>query len=232
MAAEDAQSAAELRASLAEYQEQLQGVKSALQDTPNDEELQEVQQSLGEVIQLTQDLLQQALEAEQQQRQVHPPQQLQGVPVQPEEAAAPSEDVRAPAAVELPEEFAVGKIVEAVWSEDKNWYQARVEEHTPLGARVTFLGYKNQEEVPVENLRAPQSKKRKELTDEEILSRQMPKSFSIMPGDTDEEKAKKRKMIHGFKSKQRFAKQATEQKQKQSAWMDFQNAKGGKKKVR
>eukprot|EP00958_Prasinococcus_capsulatus_P019884 scaffold2527_cov337-Prasinococcus_capsulatus_cf.AAC.11 len=31
MAAEDAQSAAELRASLAEYQEQLQGVKSALQ---------------------------------------------------------------------------------------------------------------------------------------------------------------------------------------------------------
>eukprot|EP00958_Prasinococcus_capsulatus_P019883 scaffold2527_cov337-Prasinococcus_capsulatus_cf.AAC.10 len=181
-------------------------------------------------------------------------------------------------------------------SQDKNWYQARVEEHTPLGARVTFLGYKNQEEVrsnrhhcphesrvvcarptsqrwavstpvPVENLRAPQSKKRKELTDEEILSRQMPKSFSIMPGDTDEEKAKKRKMIHGkqtsprmrhrpcssrsscagvhhrddgavgccaagFKSKQRFAKQATEQKQKQSAWMDFQNAKGGKKKVR
>ena len=86
-------------------------------------------------------------------------------------------------------------------------------------------------QVTLENKRIPQSKKRKEETDEEILKKSMPKSFTIMPGDTDEEKAKKRKMIHGFKSKQRFAKKATEQKEKQSAWQQFQNNKGSKKKV-
>ncbi|AQK51161.1 nucleic acid binding [Zea mays] len=147
--------------------------------------------------------------------------------------------------------FAVGTRVQAVWSEDGEWYNATVEALTPNGYYVAYDGWGNSEEVDPDNVRLleeeaadalGQAEKEAEATKmaikrkieqaatSDFQARSLPAKLRIEPSDPEDVKAAKRKKIHAFKSKSRFEQLEFAQNKRQNAWQQFQT-KGKAKKV-
>eukprot|EP00898_Chlorokybus_atmophyticus_P009289 jgi/Chlat1/990/Chrsp108S01415 len=68
-------------------------------------------------------------------------------------------------------------------------------------------------------------KKKKELTPEELANLELPARLRVLPTDTEDEKAKKRKQQHAFKSRQRMARLEVEHNSKATSWKRFQTGK-------
>ncbi|XP_020245548.1 survival of motor neuron-related-splicing factor 30-like isoform X2 [Asparagus officinalis] len=150
------------------------------------------------------------------------------------------------------EGFPVGTKVQAVWSEDGEWYDATIEAITPNGYYVRYNEWGNKEEVDPGNVRQIQdgtinplleAEKEAEATRQAIKrkiaqaavsdfqSRSLPAKLRIDPNDPEDVKAAKRKKIHAFKSKARFEQLEVVQNKRQNAWQQFQTTKGKTKKI-
>ncbi|CAI0437660.1 unnamed protein product [Linum tenue] len=115
--------------------------------------------------------------------------------------------------------FPVGSRVQAVWSEDGEWYDATVEAITPNGYFVAYDEWGNKEEVDPDNVRpvetnalveaervaeaTKQAIKRKiaQAASSDFQARTLPAKLRIQPEDPEDVKVTKRKKIHAFKSK-------------------------------
>ncbi|XP_047325174.1 survival of motor neuron-related-splicing factor 30 [Impatiens glandulifera] len=237
----------ELASSLSTYKEQLQQIKSLLEDDPGNSEYEDMKKELIEVITLTEELLDTARQNE--------GAGLGGRAAFPydDSSSAPSDNVPSNAFDHHLDKFPVGTKVQAVWSEDGEWYEGTVEEHTMNGYRVRYDGWGNEEEVDPDNVRAVQegivdalveAEKQAEATKQalkrkiaqagdavEFQSRSLPAKLQIDPNDPEDVKAAKRKKIHSFKSKVRKEQLEVSQNKRQNAWQQFQTTKGQAKKI-
>ncbi|OAY75799.1 survival of motor neuron-related-splicing factor 30 isoform X1 [Ananas comosus] len=230
----------ELASNLSTYKDQLREIKKLLADEPGNAEYADMEKELEEVIALTEELLATAKQAE---------------------ATQHDSDVRFDGTSEsklesnehsLSHKFSVGTKVQAVWSEDGEWYDATIESLTPNGYYVYYDEWGNKEEVDPDNVRPIQegvvdaleeAEKEAEATRQAIKRkiaqaavtdfqmRSLPAKLRIEPNDPDDLKAAKRKKIHAFKSKLRFEQLEVVQNKRQNAWQQFQTTKGKAKKV-
>ncbi|KAK8496196.1 hypothetical protein V6N13_104952 [Hibiscus sabdariffa] len=147
------------------------------------------------------------------------------------------------------DKFPVGTKVQAVWSEDGEWYDATIEAITPNGYLVSYDEWGNKEEVDPANVReieynalleaekvaeaTKQAIKRKiaQAASVDFQSRSLPAKLRIASDDPEDVKAAKRKKIHAFKSKMRLEQLEVAQNKRQNAWQQFQTTKGKTKKV-
>ncbi|KAL9451867.1 hypothetical protein AB3S75_013444 [Citrus x aurantiifolia] len=145
------------------------------------------------------------------------------------------------------EKLAVGTKVQAVYSEDGEWYDATIEAITPNGYYVTYDSWGNKEEVDPANVRPVNllveaekvaeatklaiKRKIEQAAASDFQSKSLPAKLHINPDDPEDVKAAKRKKIHAFKSKMRFEQLEVTQNKRQNAWQQFQTTKGKTKKV-
>ncbi|XP_027331232.1 survival of motor neuron-related-splicing factor 30 isoform X2 [Abrus precatorius] len=150
------------------------------------------------------------------------------------------------------EKIPVGTRVQAVWSEDGEWYDATIEAYTPNGYYVCYDNWGNKEEVDPANIRpieegtvdalleaervaeaTKQAIKRKiaQAASIDFQSRSLPAKLRIEPDDPEDVKSSKRKKIHAFKSKMRMEQLEVTQNKRQNAWQQFQSTKGKAKKI-
>lgn len=235
----------ELTSNLATYKEQLDEVKKLLVDDPGNIEYADMEKELIEVIALTEELLvttkqtDYSRSATELDAYVSPSQRFS----QSKESSGPTGDFH---------KFAVGTRVQAVWSEDGEFYDAIIEALTPNGYFVFYDGWGNREEVDPDNVRQIEegdvnalleAEKQAEATKQAIKRkiaqaavtdfqhRIIPPKLRIDPTDPDDVKAAKKKKIHAFKSKARFEQLEVVQNKRQNAWQQFQSTKGKTKKV-
>ncbi|TVU43744.1 hypothetical protein EJB05_10235 [Eragrostis curvula] len=235
----------ELASNLSTYKDQLREVRKLIKgkkDDPGISEYLDMEKELQEVITLTEELLATAKESGSAQNEagLSAPNQLAGV-----QSEGPDD---------LPHShmFAVGTRVQAVWSEDGEWYNATIEALTPNGYYVAYDEWGNREEVDPDNVRPleeeaadalRQAEKEAEATKmalkrkieqaatSDFQARSLPAKLRIDPNDPEDVKAAKRKKIHAFKSKARFEQLEFAQNKRQNAWQQFQTTKGKAKKV-
>ncbi|CAL9158511.1 uncharacterized protein LOC135581562 [Musa acuminata AAA Group] len=225
----------ELASTLSTYKDQLREVSKLLTDDPGNSEYADMEKELEEVIALTEELLATAKPT--------------GVG-QLHTDASPQGQFGGPSQSKPYEKFSVDTKVQAVWSEDGEWYDATIEAITPNGYYVYYDGWGNKEEVDHANVRpveegdalleaereaeaTRQAIKRKiaqsAITD--FQARTLPAKLRIDPNDPDDVKATKRKKIHAFKSKVRSEQLEVAQNKRQNAWQQFQSTKGKTKKI-
>ncbi|XP_009414420.2 uncharacterized protein LOC103995541 [Musa acuminata AAA Group] len=225
----------ELASTLSTYKDQLREVSKLLTDDPGNSEYADMEKELEEVIALTEELLATAKPTDV--GQLHTD-------------ASPQGQFGGPSQSKPYEKFSVGTKVQAVWSEDGEWYDATIEAITPNGYYVYYDGWGNKEEVDHANVRpveegdalleaereaeaTRQAIKRKiaqsAITD--FQARTLPAKLRIDPNDPDDVKATKRKKIHAFKSKVRSEQLEVAQNKRQNAWQQFQSTKGKTKKI-
>ncbi|XAR56250.1 hypothetical protein NMG60_11036656 [Bertholletia excelsa] len=214
-------SIAELASNLSTYKEQLQQVRKLLEDDPGNAEYADMEKELVEVIALTEELLATAKQNES--SGLHIGAAVGESPPLPHTTTFQHD--KEPSNMSESGKFPVGTKVQAVWSEDGEWYDATVDAHTPNGYYVCFDGWGNKEEVDPDNVRPIQeglvnalleAEKEAEATREAIKrkiaqaaasdfqSRSLPAKLRIDPNDPEDVKAAKRKKIHAFKSKVRL----------------------------
>ncbi|KAG8046313.1 hypothetical protein GUJ93_ZPchr0008g11987 [Zizania palustris] len=235
----------ELASNLSTYKDQLREVRKIIKekkDDPGISEYLDMEKELQEVITLTEELLATANESGSVQNDgLSSPNYLGGLQ---------SEALDDP--LQCDEKFAVGTKVQAVWSEDGEWYNATIEALTPNGYYVSYEGWGNKEEVDPANVRAleeeaadalRQAEKEAEATKvaikrkieqaatSDFQTRSLPTKLRIDPNDPEDVKTAKRKKIHAFKSKARFEQLEFAQNKRQNAWQQFQTTKGKTKKV-
>ncbi|XP_038876515.1 survival of motor neuron-related-splicing factor 30 [Benincasa hispida] len=237
----------ELANNLSTYKDQLQQVRQLLDDDPGNSEYIDMEKELEEVIALTEELLSTAKQNE-----------IPGSNVETGDDSAsisfhqPKEnEMEAGSMSDYHEKFPIGSKVQAVWSEDGEWYDATIEAHTVNGFYVSYDGWGNKEEVDPANVRAiqlevnalleaervaeatKQAIKRKiaQAASVDFQSRNLPSKLRIEPDDPEDVKATKRKKIHAFKSKMRIEQLEVTQNKRQNAWQQFQSAKGKSKKI-
>ncbi|KAG0626320.1 hypothetical protein M758_2G118600 [Ceratodon purpureus] len=145
----------ELKANVGTYKEQLQQVKELLAVEPGNVEYQEMAKGLTEVLELTYDLLNEAQQAkedalEQEQREAAAA-STQRPPLHPSTIYKQHQDEKS--THNIPGRLPVGTKVQAVWSEDGEWYKATVEAVTPGGYFVVYDEWGNKEEVDVSKVR-------------------------------------------------------------------------------
>ncbi|KAK9287365.1 hypothetical protein L1049_015782 [Liquidambar formosana] len=238
----------ELASNLSTYQDQLQQVRKLLVDDPGNSEYADMEKELEEVIALTEELLATAKQSEisgldigaNASPSLH---QSIGTSQHKMESKSPSDHS---------DKFPVGTKVQAVWSEDGEWYDAIIEELTPNGYFVSYEGWGNKEEVDPDNVRPIQGgavdalleaereaeatklaikRKIAQAAAADLQSRSLPAKLKIEPDDSEDVKAAKRKKIHSFKSKMRLEQLEVTQNKRQNAWQQFQTTKGKTKKV-
>lgn len=236
----------ELASNLSTYKDQLREVRKFIKEKKDDAGISEyvdMEKELQEVITLTEELLATANPSESAQNDVglSPPNYSAGVHSEALDDLSQSH-----------EKFAVGTKVQAVYSEDGEWYNATIEGLTPIGYFVSYEGWGNKEEVDPANVRAldveaadalGQAEKEAEATKmalkrkveqaatSDYQIRSLPTKLKIDPNDPEDVKAAKRKKIHAFKSKARFEQLDFTQNKRQNAWQQFQTTKGKAKKV-
>lgn len=228
----------DLASSLSTYKEQLQQVRQLLADDPGNAEYVDMEKELAEVIALTEELLATAKQNE-----------ISGSDIGTSVSAAAAQSKEMVKTSDYEDKFPVGTKVQAVWSEDGEWYDATVEAVTPNGYYVSFDGWGNKEEVDPANVRAieynalleaekvaeatKQAIKRKiaQAASVDFQSRSLPAKLRITSDDPEDVKAAKRKKIHAFKSKMRLEQLEVAQNKRQNAWQQFQTTKGKTKKV-
>ncbi|XP_010554328.1 PREDICTED: survival of motor neuron-related-splicing factor 30 [Tarenaya hassleriana] len=228
----------ELASNLSTYKEQLEQVGLLLADDPGNSEYGDMEKELTEVIALTEELL-----ATAKQNEVYQPDAgtSTGGPDFPESESEKIQNHQG--------KFPVGTKVQAVWSEDGEWYDATIEAHTLNGYYVTYDEWGNKEEVDPDNVRpieynalleaekvAEETKralKRKieQAASADFQSRSLPAKLKIDPNDPDDVKTAKKKKIHAFKSKMRQEQLEVAQNKRQNAWQQFQTTKAKTKKV-
>ncbi|XP_061357264.1 uncharacterized protein LOC133301631 isoform X2 [Gastrolobium bilobum] len=232
----------ELASNLSIYKDQLHQVRQLLNDEPGNSEYVDMERELTEVIALTEELLATAKQNE-----------ISGSNA----SASPSLSKPKENLVELDsgfdhEKFPVGTKVQAVWSEDGEWYDATIEAYSPNGYYVCYENWGNKEEVDPANIRpiqegtvdalleaervaeaTKQAIKRKiaQAASVDFQSRSLPAKLRIEPDDPEDVKAAKRKKIHAFKSKMRMEQLEVTQNKRQNAWQQFQSTKGKTKKI-
>ncbi|KAK2987003.1 hypothetical protein RJ640_024901 [Escallonia rubra] len=238
----------ELASNLSTYKEQLQQVRKLLDDDPGNSEYEDMEKELAEVIALTEELLATAKQSEGSGADVSPSLQHFG--------GTSQHDMEPTTMYDHSDKLTVGTKVQAVWSDDGEWYDATIEELTPNGYIVLYEGWGNREEVDPANIRLIQdqegtvdtlleAEKEAEATkqalkrkiaqaaaaDSDFQSRSLPAKLRIEPDDPEDVKAAKRKKIHAFKSKMRKEQLEVTQNKRQNAWQQFQTTKGRAKKI-
>ncbi|PPR84390.1 hypothetical protein GOBAR_AA36323 [Gossypium barbadense] len=126
----------DLASSLSTYKEQLQQVRQLLADDPGNAEYVDMEKELAEVIALTEELLATAKQNE-----------ISGSDIGTSVSAAAAQSKEMVKPSDYKDKFPVGTKVQAVWSEDGEWYDATVEAVTPNGYYVSFDGWGNKEEA-------------------------------------------------------------------------------------
>ncbi|KAK9750144.1 hypothetical protein RND81_02G176400 [Saponaria officinalis] len=155
---------------------------------------------------------------------------------------------------EMHDRYPAGMKIQAVWSEDGEWYDATIEATTPNGYYVSFIEWGNKEEVDPANVRPVQedgavvnalleAEKEAEATKQALKrkiaqaaagdyqSKAIPAKLRVNPDDPEDVKVAKRKKLHAFKSKMRLEQLEVSQNKRQNAWQQFQTTKGRAKKV-
>jgi survival-of-motor-neuron-related-splicing factor 30 len=210
---EDDESVPELRAKIADYNSKLAEVDDLLQAEPGNSEYLQIRTDLVDVITLTKDLLKMK-EAEE---AATPAKALPFIP--------PSTTPNAHANF-----FAIGTICEAKYSADGVWYKAKINAILEGGKyHVTYTDYGNEEVVSITDIRPLPDTAKKSST--LPLKRpavpdaiqQIPKSLQVLPTDTEEQRAAKKKKVKAIKSANRLKTMDEEGKSKKSAWEKFQN---------
>ncbi|XP_057975879.1 uncharacterized protein LOC131163325 [Malania oleifera] len=240
----------ELASNLSTYKDQLQQVRKLLVDDPGNSEYVDMEKELEEVIALTEELLATA-------RQNEISGLKNGTGADASSSLDPSRGsfmhkMESENVSDHYERFPVGTKVQAVWSEDGEWYDATIEAHSPNGYYVCYDGWGNKEEVDPSNVRSIQggvvnalleAEKEAEATKQAIKrkiaqaaaadfqARSLPAKLRIEPDDPEDVKTAKRKKIHAFKSKMRFEQLEVTQNKRQNAWQQFQTTKGRAKKI-
>lgn len=237
----------ELTSNLSTYKQQLQEVRKLLKNDPGNAEYADVEKELVEVIALTEELLETAQDEA----------GNSGVGIGTGAHASPSFQ-HSGALVSSGKydghKLPVGTKVQAVYSEDGEWYDATIEAYTPNGYLVAYNGWGNKEEVDPDNVRVleegiidplVEAEKEAEVTkqalkrkiaqaasaDVDFQSKSLPAKLRIEPEDPEDVKAAKRKKIHAFKSKMRKEQIEVTQNKRQNAWQQFQTTKGRAKKI-
>ncbi|KAK9167818.1 hypothetical protein Scep_003009 [Stephania cephalantha] len=240
----------ELSSNLSTYIEQLEQVRKLLVDDPGNSEYADMEKELEEVITLTEELLETAKQSANSGLNPGAVTGLSSGHFPPQGTSlydSPSSNMSMPF-----HKFPVGSKVQAVWSEDGEWYNATIEALTPNGYYVTYDEWDNKEEVDPDNVRPVQedavntlleAERQAEATkqaikrkialaaSEEFQAKTLPPKLRIEPDDPEEVKAAKKKKIHAFKSKMRSEQLEVAQNKRQNAWQQFQTAKGRSKKV-
>ncbi|XP_024516439.1 survival of motor neuron-related-splicing factor 30 isoform X4 [Selaginella moellendorffii] len=227
-----------------DFEKQLEQVNRLLAKEPHNVEYQEMAKQLREVIQLAKQVDVDLDDAEDQDQQQHLQQHEEQGEQQHEEDEEDEEE-------EAHETMAIGTKVQAVWSEDGEWYNGTIRAVTPNGYLVMYDGWNNEEEVDAANIRqvnldddklveaereaeaTRQAIKRKIAlaADVGVVPRDLPQKLKIKPDDPEEIRQVKKKKIHAFKSKLRLEQMEVAQNKRQNAWQQFQTAKGKSKKV-
>ncbi|BAT77403.1 hypothetical protein LR48_Vigan01g338800 [Vigna angularis] len=235
----------ELASNLSLYKDQLHQVRQLLNDEPSNSEYVDMERELSEVIALTEELLATAKQNE-----------MSGSMAAPNAGTSPSLSIHKENQMldssDLQEKFLIGTKVQAVWSEDGEWYDATIEAYTPNGYYVSYDNWGNKEEVDPANIRpiqegsvdalleaervaeaTKQAIKRKiaQAASIDLQSRSLPAKLRIEADDPEDVKASKRKKIHAFKSKMRMEQLEVTQNKRQNAWQQFQSTKGKAKKI-
>ncbi|KAM1014761.1 hypothetical protein ACFX2I_044591 [Malus domestica] len=237
----------ELASNLSTYKDQLHQVKELLADDPANSEYVDMERELNEVIALTEELLATAKQN-----------QNSGLDFGTSDSTSPSlpqtqrNENDSGNISDYHDKFSVGTKVQAVWSEDGEWYDATIESLTPNGYFVTYDSWGNKEEVDPDNVRpiqegavnalleaervaeaTKQALKRKiaQASSIDFQSRSLPPKLRIEPDDPEDVKVTKRKKIHAFKSKMRMEQLEVTQNKRQNAWQQFQTTKGKTKKI-
>jgi survival-of-motor-neuron-related-splicing factor 30 len=215
---EQEETAAELREKLKEYRQQLQEVEELLEAEPGNEEYEQIKNDLVDVITLTDDLLK-IKEAEE-----------GSASPEATKTTAPLPYTSAPlTALAASSMFTVGTACEAKFSEDGVWYKATINAVLEGGKyHVTYSEYGNSEEVQVTDIRPliDPSKKKLSAVKRPVVPdaiKEIPKSLQILPTDSDEIRAAKKKRIKAIKSANRLKNRDEENKSKKNAWQAFQN---------
>ncbi|XP_050273035.1 uncharacterized protein LOC126716092 isoform X1 [Quercus robur] len=234
----------ELASNLATYKDQLHQVKELLVDDPGNSEYVDMERELKEVIALTEELLATAKQND-----------ISGSDIGTSGRASPSlphSKMDSESMLDHQGKFPIGTKVQAVWSEDGEWYDATIEAYSPNGYFVSYDGWGNKEEVDPDNVRPIQegvvntlaeAERVAEATKQAIKrkialaasmdyqSRSLPAKLRIEPDDPEDVKVAKRKKIHAFKSKVRMEQLEVTQNKRQNAWQQFQTTKGKTKKI-
>lgn len=248
MQGEEEVSIGELSSNLSTYKDQLRQVRQLLVDDPGNSEYADMQKELEEVIALTEELLTTARQNE-----------ISGSEIGRSASeslsfslAKGSSEMKMQPVSDHHELLSIGSKVQAVWSEDGEWYDATIEAHTLNGYYVCYDGWGNKEEVDPDNVRpikegevnaileaervaeaTKQAIKRKiaQAASVDFQSRTLPAKLRIEPDDPEDVKAAKRKKIHSFKSKMRMEQLEVAQNKRQNDWQQFQSTKGRAKKI-
>ncbi|KAF8117541.1 hypothetical protein N665_0009s0064 [Sinapis alba] len=234
----------ELASNLTTYKEQLQQVRQLLSQDPRNSEYADMEKELKEVIALTEELLATAKQNE--------------IPLSDHAGATPESPDLLEGAWQKMEsrndpihegKFPIGTKVQAVYSEDGEWYDATIEAHTLNGYFVSYNEWGNKEEVDPDNVRAIETnalleaervaeaaknalkRKIEQAASSDYQSKTLPAKLKIDPNDPEDVKIAKRKKIHAFKSKARQEQLEVAQNKKQNAWQQFQTTKAKTKKV-
>ncbi|KAI4296142.1 hypothetical protein L6164_036125 [Bauhinia variegata] len=237
----------ELASNLSTYKEQLRQVRQLLNDEPGNSEYVDMERELEEVIALTEELLSTA-----KQNEISGSDAGSNADVSQTLLKSTGNKIEPNSISDHQEKFPVGATVDAVWSEDGEWYKATIEAHTPNGYYVSYDEWGNKEEVDPANVRliqestvdalleaervaeaTKQAIKRKiaQAASIDFQSRSLPAKLRIEPDDPEDVKAAKRKKIHAFKSKMRVEQLEVAQNKRQNAWQQFQSTKGKAKKI-
>ncbi|KAK6915843.1 Survival motor neuron, Tudor domain [Dillenia turbinata] len=245
----------ELASNLSTYKDQLLQVRKLLGDDPGNSEYVDMEKELEEVIALTEELLATAKQNEFSESNIGA-----GTAASPglrQSMGNSQHEMESGHYADQYEQFPVGTKVQAVWSEDGEWYDATIEALTPNGYVVCYNGWGNKEEVDPDNIRPIQggvvdalveAEREAEATKQAIKrkiaqaaaadfqSKSLPAKLRIEPDDPEDvvknlTKAAKRKKIHAFKSKMRVEQLEVTQNKRQNAWQQFQTTKGRAKKV-
>ncbi|WOL11526.1 hypothetical protein Cni_G20289 [Canna indica] len=233
----------ELASNLSTYKDQLREVRKLLADDPGNSEYADMEKELEEVIALTEELLATGKPTDADQLDTDASHEGQfGVASHSKASTEHSQPY---------ELFTIGTKVQAVWSDDGEWYDATIEAITPNGYCVSYDGWGNKEEVDPANVRPIEevdalleAEKEAEATRQAIKrkiaqaaaitdfqARTLPTKLRIDPNDPDDVKTAKRKKIHAFKSKVRIEQLEVAQNKRQNAWQQFQTTKGKTKKI-
>lgn len=115
---------------------------------------------------------------------------------------------------------------EGKYSGDQQFHECRIDELTKYGAKITFTGYGNQEEVPLAYLRPLKARTEKVGSVGGIKA--IPEKLQIKDTDSEQQRQYKLKKSRGIRSQNREVKKEEEAKAVQKSWQKFV-AKGARK---
>ncbi|XP_047164136.1 survival of motor neuron-related-splicing factor 30 isoform X2 [Vigna umbellata] len=219
----------ELASNLSLYKDQLHQVRQLLNDEPSNSEYVDMERELSEVIALTEELLATAKQNE-----------MSGSTAAPNAGTSPSLSIHKENQMldssDLQEKFLIGTKVQAVWSEDGEWYDATVEAYTPNGYYVSYDNWGNKEEVDPANIRPIQEGSVDALLEAErvaeatkqAIKRKIAQAASI---DLQSRSLPAKLRIEADDPEDVMEQLEVTQNKRQNAWQQFQSTKGKAKKI-